>query len=184
MNDSVGVSSRQGKRLPPELIARVIELVEAGLPRDVVGGQVGISRHAVSRIMKGRGRPIRPPKPTISLDLIAPLWAAGIRIVEISERLGTAPSNVSSRVSDARMAGDERFPHRCVQRGRYFGLQTRAGVERPCLRCSRPFPSTGPTNRLCDVCNRRAADVSPFDPDPCVSESRGRRVTSHAARVG
>ena len=133
MNDSVGVSSRQGKRLPPELIARVIELVEAGLPRDVVGGQVGISRHAVSRIMKGRGRPIRPPKPSISLDLIAPFWTAGIRIVEIAENLGTTPSNISSRVSDARMAGDERFPHRCVQRGRYFGLQTRAGVERPCL---------------------------------------------------
>lgn len=38
-------------------------------------------------------------------------------------------------------------------------------TRRPCLRCRKPFVSTGPGNRLCRPCQQRAADMSPLTPN-------------------
>ncbi len=35
-----------------------------------------------------------------------------------------------------------------------------AATVRPCLRCRKPFESSGPSNRMCDRC--RGCDVSPY----------------------
>ncbi|MEA3002316.1 MAG: hypothetical protein QOH81_1104 [Sphingomonadales bacterium] len=44
------------------------------------------------------------------------------------------------------------------------GGEERQTVCRPCLRCERPFDSTGPGNRLCDGCRQKSWDLSPYAP--------------------
>jgi tRNA(Ile2) C34 agmatinyltransferase TiaS len=37
---------------------------------------------------------------------------------------------------------------------------------RPCMTCSAPMKSTGAHHRLCNYCRARAADASPYAPNP------------------
>lgn len=41
-------------------------------------------------------------------------------------------------------------------------LADRPVTRRPCLRCSTPFDSHGPGNRLCTPCRARSAEASPY----------------------
>lgn len=45
-------------------------------------------------------------------------------------------------------------------------IRPRPVKTRRCLCCQREFRSEGAHNRLCEPCRRKAADISPYSPDP------------------